>query len=269
MGLKLGSMWDFGNPEISEERFRSALEGASPDEAVILETQIARTYGLRGRFEKALEILRGLDARLPGANAEARVRAALETGRCHCSATHPPESQTPEARDNARTAYLTAAELAANEGLDGLAIDALHMLAFVDTAPADQLKWGRAALEISEKSSQASAKNWEASLRNNIGFALHDLGRHEEELEEFKRAAAIREQGQDEEAKRIARWTIAYALRALNRNDEALEEQLRLERDCDAANAPDKYVYEELEVLYRAGGDEALAKEYARKREGL
>ena len=33
MALKLGSMWDFARPEVSEERFRAALDGASETRA--------------------------------------------------------------------------------------------------------------------------------------------------------------------------------------------------------------------------------------------
>ena len=239
---------------------------ATEDDALILETQIARTYTMRGEFERALEILRGLEPRMATACAEARVRAGLETGRCYCSATHPPETQTPEAKERARAAYLEAFELAKREGLDGLAIDALHMLGFVDTEPADQLKWARAALEMVETSSQPAAKKWEASLRNNIGYALYELGRYEEALAEYRQAAALRELGTNEEAKRIARWAIAWTLRALGRLDEALEGQLSLERECEAANAPDVFVFEELELLYRAKGDEETARRYADRR---
>jgi hypothetical protein len=45
--------------------------------------------------------------------------------------------------------------------------------------------------------------------------------------------------------------------------DEALEIQLRLERERDAAEAPSPYVFEELELLYRAKGDETRADHYA------
>jgi hypothetical protein len=45
--------------------------------------------------------------------------------------------------------------------------------------------------------------------------------------------------------------------------DEALDIQLRLERECDAAKMPDRYVFEELEILYRARGDETHAAHYA------
>lgn len=269
MALDLASMWNFSRPAISEERFRAALATATGDEALILQTQIARSYGLRGEFGKAREILRGIEPGIATAGAEARVRAALETGRSYSSATHPPGTQTPETKELARMAYMKAFELAKSERLDGLAIDALHMLAFVDTEPADQLKWGKAALEMVETSSQPAAKKWEASLRNNIAYSLHELGRYDEALAEFTEAAALRDRGADEDAKRSARWAIAWTLRALDRLDEALEGQLSLERQCEAANVPDVHVFEELELLYRARGNEALATRYAELRKAL
>lgn len=62
---------------------------------------------------------------------------------------------------------------------------------------------------------------------------------------------------------------VAWTLRALNRLHEALEIQLRLERECDAAGVPDPYVFDELEALCRANGDVALAHRYAEKRKRL
>ena len=46
MALDLNALWDFGRPEVSEQRFRDALQSATGDQALILRTQIARTYGL-------------------------------------------------------------------------------------------------------------------------------------------------------------------------------------------------------------------------------
>ena len=96
-----------------------------------------------------------------------------------------------------------------------MAVDALHMLAFVDTEPADQLKWGQQALAIAQASSQPAAKKWEASLRNNIGYALYQLGRYEEALDQFKQAVVLREKGEDVQARRIAHWMVGWTLRAL------------------------------------------------------
>jgi len=266
MAIDLSPYWDFGNPALSEQRFRAALVSASTDDALILQTQIARTHGLRRDFAKAREILAGIEPKLAGASAEVRVRHALELGRTYASATHPPELQTPQAQEQARNSFMAAYELAKKEGLDRLAIDALHMLAFVDTAPADQLKWGEQALALAMASSQPQARAWEASLRNNVGYALHQLGRYEEALAQFRQALALREQAGDAKAIRVAHWMIAWTLRALKRVDEALAIQLRLEKEGAAAGEPDPYVFEELEQLYRLKGDEARATQYAEKR---
>jgi tetratricopeptide (TPR) repeat protein len=262
MAIDLNPLWDFDNPGQSEQRFRAALATATGDDAIVLQTQIARSYGLRGDFAKAREILNGLEPHLPGAGVEARTRHALELGRPFASAPHPPESLTFEAKERARAAYKQAYEIASRGELDGLAVDALHMLAFVDTEPADQLRWGQEALAITQASSQPAAKKWEASLRNNIGYALYQLGRYDEALDQFQQAVVLRERGEDVQAKRIAHWMVAWTLRALNRIDEALAIQLRLEGEREAAGAPSAYVFEELELLYRAKGDRERADHY-------
>lgn len=263
MAVDLNSMWNFDDPGQSEQRFRAALATATGDDAIVLQTQIARSYGLRGDFATARRILKGLEPQLPGAGAEARARHALELGRTYASATHPPEALTSEAKEGARSAYQHAYEIARDGGLDGLAVDALHMLAFVDTEPPDQLRWGQEALAIALASSQPAARKWEASLRNNIGYALYQLGRYDEALDQFRQAVVLREKGEDVQAKRSALWMVAWTLRALNRTDEALAIQLRLEREREAAGAPSAYVFEELELLYRAKGDRERADHYA------
>lgn len=266
VAIDLKPLWDFDKPEVSEERFRSALKTAAGDDVLILQTQIARTYGLRKDFSKAQGILRAIEALLPTAGPEARARYALELGRTYVSATHPPALMTAEARNLARTSYERALDTAKNASLDGLAIDAIHMLAFIDTAPADQLKWGQQALAVAEASLQPEAKAWEPSVRNNVGYALHQLGRFDEALVQFKQAVVLRERGTNAKSIRIAHWMVAWTLRSLGRTGEALDIQLRLERECEAAQEPDRHVYEELEILYRALGQENLAKHYAELR---
>jgi tetratricopeptide (TPR) repeat protein len=269
MAIDLAPLWDFNQPELSEQRFRAALATASPDDALILQTQIARTYGLRRDFVRAQEILKSIEPQLAAAGAEVRVRYEIEFGRTLASAKHTAESQTPAAKEQARARYLRALELARADQLDALAIDAIHMLAFVDTAPTDQLKWGEEALAIALASSQPAARKWEASLRNNIGYALHQLKRYDEALAQFRQAVVLRERADDAEATRAAHWMVGWTLRALNRLDEALAIQLRLERECEAAGVPDPYVFDELEALYRAKGDDARAQRYAERRKQL
>lgn len=266
--LDLAALWDFDAPAQSEQRFRAALATASPDEALVLQTQIARSFGLRREFERARELLASLEPKLADASAEAKARHVLEFGRSLASATHTPQQLTPQATQQAREAFERAAAIARAARLDDIAIDALHMLAFVDTAPADQLRWAETALAVADASPQPAARRWRASLLNNAGYALHQLGRHEEALVHFRRAVVLRAEAGDAKTLRVAHWMVAWTLRSLGRLDEALALQLRLERECDAAGAPDPYVFEELETIYRARGDTARADHYAQRRKG-
>jgi hypothetical protein len=267
MTINLNTLWDFNQPEISEQRFRAALLNSTGDDTLILQTQIARTYGIRANFVQAQQILAEIEPRVAHASLEAQVYYHLELGRSYSSATHPPETQTAEAKDLARSSYLRAVELAQVAHLDGLAIDALHMLAFVDTTPEEQVKWNRKALDLLKTSTQPEAKKWEASLRNNLGMTLHSLEQYPQALAEFELALAAREHSSNPESIRIARWMIAWTLRSLGRLNEALAMQLALEQECAAAGAPDPYVLEELALLYRALGDDENAALYAARRE--
>lgn len=269
MTIDVAKLWDYDNPEASEQRFRTARSGASLDEAFILQTQIARTYGIRRDFAQARQILASLAPQLQNVSIEAQVYYHLELGRTYASATHPPESQTAETNELARAAYMRAAELAENSNLDNMAIDALHMMTFVDTAPEKQVEWNHKALAFMQASSQPDAKKWAGSLHNNTGYALYLLGRYEDALLEFHLALAAHQQSGNPQTIRIAHWMIAWTLRALARFDEAVEIQLRLEKECDEAGEPDPYVFEELELLYKALNNDEKAGFYAARRKAI
>ena len=265
--IDLAPLWNFSDVPGSEQRFRDALATTTGDDALIMQTQIARTYGLRNDFPKAREILHGIEPQLAFAGAEARARHALELGRTYASAAHPAASIEDEAKTRARAAFLAAHDLAKTGQLDGLAIDALHMMAFVDTKPDQQLRWGERALEIAVESTQPAAKRWEPSLRNNIGYALHELGRYDEALAEFRRAVVLREKSGDAAALRDARWMEAWTLRALKRVDDAIAIQTKLETEYASSGTTNRGVFEELELLYRAKGDAAMAGRYAERKD--
>ncbi len=267
--IDIASLWNFQDPAASEQRFRDALATAQGDDRLILVTQIARSQGMRRDFEGARRTLAGIEREVAAAGPEARVRHALELGRTWVSAAHPKDALTPAAREQARGAYRQALATAREASLDGLAVDTLHMLAFVDDAPADALRWTQQALDLSLASTQPAARRWEASLRNNLGMALHEQKRYDEALAQFRAAVAVRERGSDAGATRVAHWMVAWTLRSMGRLDEALDIQLRLERECDAAGQPDAYVYEELAALYTARGDAERARHYGQKQAAL
>lgn len=263
MAIDLRPLWDFSKPALSEERFRAALTTAQGDDALILKTQIARTWGLRRDFAKAREILAEVQPQIAQAGAEAQVRYWLELGRSWASATHKPAELTAEAKTSARSAYDRALAAAKAAKLDGLAIDTVHMYAFVDTAPEDGIKWADEGIKLAKASTQPAARRWEATLRNNRGVALNQLKRHEEALAELKAALQLTEADGKTYDIRVAHWMVANTLRLLGRLDEARDIQLRLEREWDADKEPDPYVFEELEAIYKAQGNAERAAHYA------
>ena len=260
--LDLGALWNFSDPALSEQRFREALKTAQGDDALVLQTQIARSHGLRKDFEQARAVLKAAEPALAQAGGEAQTRWWLEWGRSWASGTHTAAQRTPDAVQQARQAWDKSLALARQHRLDGLAVDAIHMFAFIDTAPADQLRWGEQALAVVLASQQPAAQRWEASVRHNIGYALFQMDRHAEALAQFEQALQLRERGSNTEATHVARWMVARQLRLLNRLPEALSLQQRLARD---AAQPDPYVFDELALLHRALGQpgEAAAAERA------
>ena len=261
--VNLDQLWNFDSPATSEERFRAALAGANADQAFILQTQIARTYGLRRQFAEARKILDGLKPKLAYVSPEAQVRYHLERGRTFVSAVSAAGGQTPDMMREAHEEYCEAFRLASQHHLDDLAVDALHMMAFVDTAPADQLRWDDRALALALNSSDPKAQHWEASLRNNIGGALNDLGRHQEALDQFRIALALRTRAGDAEATRQAWCSVGWTLRLLGRNAEALAIQKQLLAEYNASGTTNPDVLDELKETYHATGDERNAAAYA------
>jgi tetratricopeptide (TPR) repeat protein len=248
------ALWDFDDPAASEARFRERLDDASHEVSLSLRTQIARTHSLRGQFAQAHQLLDGVDAELAGTGAEPRVRSLLERGRTWRSAREPVK---------ARPLFLQAVQQARAAGLEYLHVDALHMVALVETTPEAQLDWSRRALAAAREAHDPQARRWEGSLAHNIGYALHQAGRHDEALQSFRDALSARTRdGAAPSRLREARWMVAWELRALRRHDEALGQLHELERDLAAAGASDGFVPEEIAENLLALGQAAQAKPY-------
>lgn len=269
LAVDVNALWDYGQPELSEQRFRAAQAEARGDDWLVLQTQIARSHGLRRDFDRARALLAEVEPRLAASSPEVRVRYHLELGRTYASPAHPDDALTPEALALARQHYLRAYDLAAAARLDFLAIDALHMMPSVDTDPALQRRWDERALAYLEQSDQPEARRWEGSLRQNLGYALHLAGDYDAALVQFRLSRAFSERMGKLRAQRIADWMIAWTYRAQQRYADALALQLALERAWDADGEPDPEVYEELAHLYRALGDEDRAAQYETKRRAL
>ncbi|WP_052663841.1 tetratricopeptide repeat protein [Psychromicrobium lacuslunae] len=233
----LDELWDFSDPLGSEQRFRRYLTESqlSASERAEIETQLARSLGLQGRFDEARDLLGGVQSD----QAVVQVRLALETGRVTNSAGIPADSVP---------SFEVAAALAAEHGLDFLRVDALHMLAIVQ--PADAARWtqqGLAVIAAARGGTEDLARlaRWRVSLLNNLGWSLHDAAKHTAALEAFNQALAAAEEVGSPQQLFNARWAVARQLRELGQNEEAQEIQQSL-----AAQDPHaSYVQEELQEL--------------------
>jgi tetratricopeptide (TPR) repeat protein len=238
--------WDFDDLDASERAFAAAAAsmGSTTAAGLVFRTQQARALGLQQRVETASAALDAVEADLRtsggtlGELGHVRARLEIERGRLLNSAGSPAE-----ARPHFETAYREATAA----GLEGLAVDALHMSAIVAgrlEGPAAAAVLNAKAISVAEESSDLAARRWLGSLLNNLAWARHDGGSYEDALDLFRRAVEVRiEQGSIREVE-IAEWCVGRCLRSLERYAEALRIQERLL--TSASGAQDGYVHEEI-----------------------
>ncbi len=243
----IDALWEYSDPAASETRFREALEGSEGNARLELLTQVARTHSLRRQFEEAHRILDGMEPGLRGAGPRPRIRWHLERGRTFNSAGD---------KARAREHFLEAVAQAEGAREEGLAVDAVHMVAITHAGTEAGIEWNRRGLSLARGSADAKAQALVAAMLNNQAWDLHELGRYEEALAVFREAErAWTGRGRPEQV-RIAKWSVARCLRSLGRHEEALAIQRALKREHEAQGTEDRFVDEEiaenLEALGRA-----------------
>jgi tetratricopeptide (TPR) repeat protein len=233
----IDALWEYSDPAASEARFRAALETAEGDHRLELLTQVARTHSLRRNFDAAHRQLDQIAPELAGAGPRPRVRALLERGRSFNSAGD---------RERARALFEDAFGQAQVAQLDGLAVDAAHMVAITHGGTLDAIDWNRRGLALARTSSDGKAQALIPAMLNNSAWDLHDMGRFAEALPWFEEALAVWTARQRPHQIRIARWSLARCQRSLGRYDAALVIQRALADEHAAAGTVDGYVFEEL-----------------------
>jgi tetratricopeptide (TPR) repeat protein len=234
------AMWDYDDPAGTEAKFREVLPQAEASGDVSyhaqLLTQIARAQGLQQDFDGAHRTLDEVEAMLRQDLVVAKLRYLLERGRVW--------------------------ETGQAGGEDDYALDAAHMMAIVEP-PEEQLVWAEKAMNLAERTTDPHAKRWLGPLYNNTGWTYHDLGQYDKALELFEKSLAFREERNDANGIRIAKWTIARAYRSLGRVDEALEMQRKLAAQREAEGLePSGYVFEEIGECLLLGGKPDEARPY-------
>jgi len=228
-------LWDFDDPAASGERFLEAAEHTGEPDRTSWLTQYARALGLQERYGDASQVL----DQLASDDVQAATYLDLERGRVLSSWGR---------REESRPFFESAVHRAASAGLDALHVDALHMMAIV-APPEEQHDINSRALVVARGSDDQRARDWDASLLNNIGMTYADDGDFERALTTFEEALAARERIGEPATIRVARWMVAWSLRNLGRRDEARAIQQSLKRELDTIGEVDEYVDEELALL--------------------
>jgi len=242
-------LWDYSKPKETEtkfQEFRPKCEAIGDLDLLLqLDTQIARTYGLRGEFGPAHEVLDVVEEQLESEHRVATVRYLLERGRSHNSAGD---------KTQACQLFLDAFTKAKQLGEEFHMVDAAHMLGIAQE-PSKSLEWNEKAISIAERAKDRRARGWLGALLNNTGWTYHDLGDHPKALELFEQCLVYNEQAKRIPQARIAKWTIARTYRSMQRFEEALSRQEALAREyADAGDSETGFVSEEIgECLWALG----------------
>jgi tetratricopeptide (TPR) repeat protein len=235
------ALWDYENPEVTEQKFQKLLEKSSitidKHHYCQLMTQIARAQSLQQKFELANRTLDETLQAMGDMMSVTFVRYLLERGRVYNSSGD---------RIRARSFFLEAWAMGNRLQADFYAIDAAHMMAIVEE-PQKQLDWNLLALNRVEETSDERARQWLGALYNNIGWTYHEKGDFQTALEYFQKGVAYRETQNNPRPLFIAKWCVARALRSLNKTEDALAIQRDLLSELRHNGVSSEgFVYEEL-----------------------
>ena len=253
------AQWNYQDPAASALRFHALLPEARTAANLQLElellTQIARTHSLQRQFAEAHQLLDEIEPRLTDATPRARLRALLERGRTFNSAGD---------KATARTLFEQAWQWGLKSKELYLAIDAAHMIAIA--APLDeQSRWHQLAMELAERSQDKKVRGWLASLYNNQGWTLFELGRFDEARVFQQKCLAWHEQHNNTAKAFIARWSLARLTRAQGLHEQALADLKQLQEEMAEAGEPeDGYLFEELGENALVLDDPAAAEYFSR-----
>ena len=227
---QLDSLWDFGDPEASAERFRAAAEEPGLSNGVRAEylTQLARALGISGEFDEAEAVLGEAAEALDAPSDVVEARIALEQARLLVARELP---------HDALAFLLSALRKASAAGSPFIALDALHMLALVDSGHEEE--WAHEGIEALDSVTDPRTRRWGVAFHNNLGWRLLYAGNPDAALDHFDSAWRSAQEVGTENQRFVTRWARAKCLRALGRTDEAIaiQRELAAERPAESSVA--------------------------------
>lgn len=253
---RLRPLWDFDDLDASEGRLRAQLtdEDTAAGCAEVL-TQLARIHVFKGEFDGAEQLLIKAEERA-GDDVIARCRVHLERGR---------KLRLEGDADAALPFFERAFTLACEAREEFLAVDAAHMAALAAPDAASLRAWTQRGLTMATASQEAPTRNWVATLYQNFGWRRLEAGDPEEAVAALEQAVAAREREPSRPFEReVARCSLAKALRAARRVEEAVGVAERCVAWAEDAAEADGWFRDELAESYVAAGRLVDATEQAR-----
>ena len=235
--------WNFDDPAATEVVFRDLLENTTDAvDRVVIQTQIARALGLQGKFDEGMDLIDSV-ADVDHTTLSWR---AIEMGRLHRS-----KGELEPAGANFILAMSQSdqeEEPNPDQVLESLHFDAMHMYALV-LSPADQIEFTKESLRKISDSTNPLVRRWSVTFLNNLGMAYTEIGDWQSAYAAFLDAQGDARQLGDPNRIFPARYMVGWALRNLDRRDEALAHMEALQHDLAAAGRSDQYVAAELAIL--------------------
>jgi hypothetical protein len=209
-----------GHPKDIEQRLIALRPKAAdhPDLTLAprIEARIALTQAMQGRHDEASRTLCLAEA-MPGATQPAAAICLLmEQARL----LHQAEKAT-----DACPLFIRAFHFARQHSMDGLAVDAAHMVAITAAEPDAQVRWNETALDLARNSADPKATAWISVLHNNLAQAFIADSQFTAALNAFNSCRELALAENNSIVERGARWGIARALRSLGQTTEALAMQ--------------------------------------------
>ena len=250
---KLDQLLNFRDLTASEKKLSEAIANADDDVTRLqLKALLARAKGLQRDPENAQKLLDEVKVNM-GDNPILQTRYYLEQGRLWNSIGKQAE---------AREFFIKAYEIGQQLADDFYAIDAAHMVSFVDYDHPDlsveaKQEWNLKALALAEKSSRERSRGWRGSLYNNVGYAYLEAEVYPAALEAFEKALLVYQEQASAYKITLGRYAIAQTLRKMGQVEKAHD----IMQELTENDAEDGYFQEELaEILLAMGkADQAQA----------
>lgn len=219
-------------------------------------TQLVRVQNLQGKSTEAketLEFARKLILALePARRDRYEIRLLLEEGSHLCMSMMPSKAQV-----HFQQAWTMAT--ASHEVF--LAIESAVMLS-ISQPPKYKNDWLQRAIDLGEKTDVPQAKLWLAQLYLMDGWHAFDFRRFEDALRSFTLALKRPREPGEMTSLILIRWCVARALRALGRNQEALDIQRELLVEVSNSGKVNGYIFLEIAECLQLLGKTDEAKTY-------